>query len=402
MTYRQLFVGVDVSKLKHDIAIINESKKMVSPKLIIENSFSGFQALLNTLNKLSAKFQTHSFHVGMEATGDYWKNLYYFLKKQTEAFVVTVINPVRTKAYAKTELRRAKTDAVNAKDIAQFMAEKRPEASIDRPPVFDNIKDIDRQIYLLKKQQTMTTNKLRIELEKVAPEIEKATKNFQGKQILALLAEYPTACDIKNAAFDELATLRYGKNQWRLPEKFIKKVKSLTQTSIAYKQGPGSGLVVQSLVRRLGHSKSEVQSLKGELLGLYGFVNEQESVLASIPGITKETAIVLEAYIGDVNRFSNSKKLTAYFGMNPTVNESGKSKRKSYLQKKGSPIVRHKLFMATLAIISKKNEPFYSYFRHFVDAGKPKLVAIVATMRKLLGIIYALLKNNEKFDCHKS
>ena len=41
-------------------------------------------------------------------------------------------------------------------------------------------------------------------------------------------------------------------------------------------------------------------------------------------------------------------------------------------------------------------------YRHFVDAGKPKLVAIVATMRKLLGIIYALLKNNEKFDCHKS
>ena len=402
MIYPDLFVGIDVSKLKHDVAIMNESKKMVSKKLVIENSFSGFQFLLETLNQLSQKFQTQTLHIAMEATGDYWKNLYYFLKRQLESATLTVINPVRTKAFAKTELRRAKTDAVNAKDIAQFVVEKRPEASVDRPPVFDNIKDIDRQIYLLKKQQTMMTNKLRIELEKVAPEIEKAFKSFQGQQILALLAKYPTAAAIRNTPGGELAALRYGKNQWRIPKNFIEKVKSLSELSIAYKQGAGAGLVVQSLVRRLGQSQQEVQSLKNEMVQLYDSVKEQDSILMSIPGITRETAIVLEAYIGDINRFGNAKQLIAYFGMNPTVNESGKSKRKSYLQKKGSPIVRHKLFMVTIAIISKHVEPFYSYFNRLVEAGKPKLVAICATMRKLLAVIFALLKNKHLFEYKKS
>lgn len=401
MTYPDLFVGIDISKLKHDVAIMNESKKMVSKKLVIENSFSGFQFLLKTLNQLSQRFGTQTLHIGMEATGDYWKNLYYFLKKQSES-VVTVINPVRTKAYAKTELRRAKTDAVNAKDIAQFVVEKRPEASIDRPPVFDNIKDIDRQIYLLKKQQTMITNKLRVELEKVAPEIEKAFRNFKGQQILAILAKYPTADAIRNTPVAELAALRYGNNEWRVAKNLIQKVKSLTEASIAYKQGPGAGLVVQSLVRRLCQSQQEVLSLKNEMVKLYDSVKEQDSILMSIPGITRETAIVLEAYIGDVNRFGNAKQLIAYFGMNPTVNESGKSKRKSYLQKKGSPIVRHKLFMATIAMISKQQEPFYSYFKRLLDAGKPKLVAICATMRKLLAVIYALLKNKQKFNYKES
>ena len=144
MNHTHLFVGIDVSKLKHDVAIMNEMKKLVSKQLVIQNSFEGFQSMLNTLNTLCLKFDAQYLHIGMEATGDYWKNLYYFLKKQSDCFIVTVINPVRTKAYAKAELRRAKTDPVNAKDIAQFLVEKKPEASYDLPVVFDNINILER------------------------------------------------------------------------------------------------------------------------------------------------------------------------------------------------------------------------------------------------------------------
>ena len=403
MDHQTLFVGIDVSKLKHDVAVMNEYKKLVTRTFVIQDTYVGYQYLLGTLGKLTSNFQTQYFHVGLEATGDYWKNIYYFLKKQSNSFIVTVINPVRTKAFAKTELRRAKTDAVNAKDIAQFMVEKRPMASIDRPAVYENIRDIDRQIYQIKKQQTMVTNKLRIELTKVAPEIEKTVSNIKGQQILALLAKFPTAEKIRNAPPHELSDIRYGKKQWLLPDAFIKKMKSTAQDSIAHKTDLGAGYVVQSLIRRLYQSQQEVENLKLQLVELYQSVKELDSLLATIPGITKETAIVLEAYIGDVNRFSNAKKLVAYFGMNPTVNLSGKSqKRASYLQKKGSPIVRNKLFMATLCMISCKTEPFYSYFKRLVDAGKPKLVAICATMRKLLVIIYYMLKKHEKFNPKKN
>ena len=136
MDHQTLFVGIDVSKLKHDVAVMNEYKKLVTRTFVIQDTYVGYQYLLGTLGKLTSNFQTQYFHVGLEATGDYWKNIYYFLKKQSNSFIVTVINPVRTKAFAKTELRRAKTDAVNTKDIAQFMVEKRPMASIDRPAVY--------------------------------------------------------------------------------------------------------------------------------------------------------------------------------------------------------------------------------------------------------------------------
>jgi transposase len=397
MSYQSLFVGIDVSKYKHDIAIVNEQKQLVAKPFVIKDELDGYHDLIQQLDELLRRYDVHRFYIGLEATGDYWKNIYYYLKRQRPSFVVTVINPVQTNAHAKTELRRAKTDPVNARDIALYMAEKQPQASVDRAPIFDTIKDLDRQIYQLKKQQTMTVNKFRIELTKVAPEIEKNVATIQGKQLLALLAEYPTAELIANSSAEQLAMIRYGDNNWALSAPFIEKVKSLCQHSIAYKTGLGAGYAVQSLVRCIWQFQREIKWLRGQLVKLYQSATDQESLLATIPSISRETAILLEAYIGDVHRFPNVKKFVAYFGMNPTVCISGKMKRSSYLQKKGNALVRHKLFMAVLSMIARQIDPIYNYYKRLVDAGKPKLVAMGAAMRKLLVIIYFMLTKNEPF-----
>ena len=88
--------------------------------------------------------------------------------------------------------------------------------------------------------------------------------------------------------------------------------------------------------------------------------------------------------------------------MNPTIYLSGTSIRgESHLEKKGSGVVRCKLFLIVLNLIRLKIEPFHSYYARLVAAGKPKLVAIAATMRKLLVIIYTLLKTQQPFDPNK-
>jgi transposase len=401
MIHKILFVGIDVSKNKHNIAVLCREKQAVCKSFEIQDNYKGYSELLGKLEWLKGKYQTQTFMIGMEATGDYWKNLYHFLVKHSDIFQVTVINPFQTKSFAQGELRRAKTDPVDAKDIAQFMIEKTPPAS-KFSAVLDCIKDLDRQIYALNKQRTMTINRLRVELSKVAPEIEKAFQSLGGKQILSLLEQYPTAEAINRATLYELSEVRFGIRDFRIPLELAKKVKELCQTSIAYKTGNGAGLAVQSLVRRILQLQHERELLSRQMLDLYNDFKEHESILTSIPGISSEAAIAFEAYIGDVNRFPNAKKIVAYFGMNPTVCTSGKSlKRSSRLQKKGSGIVRHRLFSAVLCIISKKKGPIYKYYQRLVDSGKPKMVAIGATMRKLLVIIYQMLKNQEKFDPEK-
>ena len=394
-----LFVGIDVSKLKHDVVIINELKQLVHKPLVIPENATGYQNLFLILNRFRQTHNTATFYIGLEATGEYWKNLYHFLKKQSSDFLVTVINPVQTKKFAESALRRAKTDLVNAKDIALFMLEKRPSPSQDRAPIFDLIKDLDRQMLHFTKQRTMAKNKLRLELAKVAPEIERAVDNLGGPQILAWLEHFPTALEMATASSQQLRDLRYGTRARALSASYIEKMQALAQNSVAHKSGPEAGIIVQALVRHIRHLQQEMQQLKHQIRKLYLQIHEHDSLLTTISGIGKETAIVLEAYIGDVNRFPNAKKFVAYFGMNPVVNLSGKiTKRNSYLEKKGSGRVRHKLYMATLHIIRMREGHLYAFYARLVAAGKPKLVALIATMRKLLVIIYAMLKKQRVYD----
>ncbi len=398
MVYPVLFVGIDVSKLKHDVAIVNEHKKLVSRPFVISEDRAGYEQLVRTLEHFGRQYQTITFVIGLEATSEYWKNLYHFLVQHSAAFVVTALNPIQTRKYAEAGLRRAKTDPIDAQDIACFMVEKGPKPSFVRLPVFEVIKDLDRQIYSFKKQQTMTTNKLRLELTKVAPEIERGVRSLKSQQVLALLERYPTAAAMAQTSDEELRQIRYGQQQWRLPARFLDKMKSLAEDSIACKTGPYAGMIVQALTKRLVADQQTLAAMHAQITELYKSVKKHHSLLTTIIGISKETAIVLEAYIGEVQRFSNAKKIVAYFGMNPTVNKSGKpKKRASYLQKKGSGIVRHKLFMITLNLIRHKIEPFYSYYQRLVTAGKPKLVALAATMRKLLVNCYTILKTQEPF-----
>ena len=121
MTDNGLFVGIDISKAKHDVAIMNQEKKVLCKPFVIRENRTGYQLLVDKLLQLRQKHQAQTCYIGMEATGNYWKNLYHFLKSQSSEFRVTVVNPVQTRAFAKAELRRAKTDPVNAKDIARYL-----------------------------------------------------------------------------------------------------------------------------------------------------------------------------------------------------------------------------------------------------------------------------------------
>jgi len=118
-------------------------------------------------------------------------------------------------------------------------------------------------------------------------------------------------------------------------------MKRLAENSIACKTGAHAGVIVQALVKRVVADQGAIEALQVQITALYQTLKTQPSLLATI-GLSPEMAMTLEAYIGDVERFSNAKQIVAYFGMNPTINKSGKAKkRRTRLQKKGSGIVRH-------------------------------------------------------------
>lgn len=406
MNTKALYVGIDVSKYRHEVAILDAHKQLRCPVFSVEENAPGYHSLWQRLQQEGQRTHSQHVYIGMEATGGYWKNLYYFLTGIDDPpldLQVSVINPLRTKAFMQTELRRARTDVTSAKDIACFMVEKRPLPSAQAHPALLIVKDLYTQVVQLKKQMAALKNKLRIELAKVAPELERGMNSTASEQMMALLSRFPTAQAIQRASVEQLRAIRYGKGQWRLPQAFVQQVKALTQNSIAYQKGAGAGWAIQALIRHLRYLKAEIHRLEKRMKQAARQLPQQYQqdiqLLTSIPGIGEVSAIVLSTYIRDIQRFGNTKHFVAYFGMNPTIHQSGKSiQRASHLQKKGSHIIRRLLFMAVLACIHKRIEPIYGYYQRLRSNGKPKMVAIGAAMRKLLLIVYGVLKHQEPFS----
>jgi transposase len=129
-------------------------------------------------------------------------------------------------------------------------------------------------------------------------------------------------------------------------------------------------------------------------------LKDQSDLLDSIPGIGDATIARLLAFVGDVGRFSGAKALAAFVGLNPTVHESGSSvKGKPHLSKKGNATVRRALYMP--AIVARQHNPVIKAFaQRLKKAGKPNMLIIGAVMRKLLHIIYGVLKSGQPFDAN--
>ncbi len=117
--------------------------------------------------------------------------------------------------------------------------------------------------------------------------------------------------------------------------------------------------------------------------------------VTSIKGIGINTAVTLLSAIGDINDFADEKKLAAYFGLVPRVNNSNETVSHGRITKRGDKLVRKSLLQCALIAIKYNKKLLGFYDKIKTRRGFAK--AIIATARKLLTIIYYTLKNGWYF-----
>ena len=129
------------------------------------------------------------------------------------------------------------------------------------------------------------------------------------------------------------------------------------------------------------------QTLKGEY-----------DLLLSICGIGPTTAALLLGERGDLSRFSNVRDLVAYVGLCPHLKRSGTSVHDpSPLSKRGHAPVRKALYFPAMSA-ARFNPAIKAFYQRLLARGKPKRVALAAAMRKLLHLIYGVLRSGQPFD----
>ena len=131
----------------------------------------------------------------------------------------------------------------------------------------------------------------------------------------------------------------------------------------------------------------------------YGSVISHE-LIDSIPGIGPLSTAVLLVVVRDVQRFASADALKAYLGIYPRRKQSGKREGKSCLAHHGNRLVRHMLWNAAKAAVRMKHpqNPFRALFDRLVAKGKSQPAAYGAVCRKLVQVVFGVLKSQTPFQ----
>jgi len=126
---------------------------------------------------------------------------------------------------------------------------------------------------------------------------------------------------------------------------------------------------------------------------------EKEKLLASVPGVGPVIARTLLAEMPELGRLDR-REIAALAGLAPWTRQSGQWRGKSFIGG-GRASVRAVLFMGAITA-ARHNTILKAFHQRLIDAGKPKLVALVAVARKLLTILNAIIRSRQawKSDVH--
>ena len=358
------FVGIDISKFKHDCAIIDELGDVITPSWSFQNDCEGFSLFRELLDALDGEKK-----IGLEATGHYGQNLKLFL--ENNGFTFMEFNPLLINRFVRSKsLRKTKTDSIDALMIARYLmtVEYKPY-----PPsffTFEKLKSLTRFRDSLIRQRSKQLVEFTNILDKVFPEFKPFFKGKFSVTALYILAHYASPEKISNMNSKSYESLRrLSRGRFSMVD-FVE-LKSLARNTV----GATNDYLLQEMeitIDIYNQLQSKVEEIEQQINDC---VLVLDPPILTIPGIGVSSAAVILSEFGDFSKFSSPSKLLSFAGMEPRYFQSGTSECTGKMVKHGSSHLRYAIMNCAQTVIN--NEPtFAAYYAKKRAEGKGHLVAL--------------------------
>lgn len=153
--------------------------------------------------------------------------------------------------------------------------------------------------------------------------------------------------------------------------------------------------LIAVLEQQIGAIEAEIRSTIDSDDGLRG----KRDLIESITGIGEVTSSTLLAETPHIEKFESAKALSAFAGVSPQIRQSGRSLSSSRRTKIGKSAIRPSLYMAAMSAL-RHNSIIQAFAVRLRERGKAPMQIVVACMRKLLVLVYGVLKTGRRFDAH--
>ena len=374
------FVGIDISKYKHDCCIINEMQDIIA-SFMFTNDRQGFSELEVYLN--SVPDPDDEMRIGFEATSHYALNLKLFLEESHHSFME--FNPILlSKFKSANTLRRTKTDSVDCLEIARFMMTVDFKPHPEKFYHMYSLKSLVRCRYKLLKTRAKYSVAITNTLDAVFPEYKPFFKESLSTTALYIIENYPSAEKISRLTTASYSKINAAVHGHFSADKFAK-LKQLAKDSV----GQSNEFLETELLLNIRIFKTidmEISKLEEQITEIVHQVNPH---FLTIRGMGVFTAATILAECGDIHNFANADKLLAFAGLEPGIYQSGTSEKNAKMVKHGSAYLRYALLNCVIPLI-KCNVTFASYYNKKITEGKPYRVAATHVAKKLIRVIYTL------------
>lgn len=386
-----IYIGIDVAKDKHDCFITNSDSEVLFKAFTISNNREGFETLFQRIQSVSDDLT--KVKVGLEATGHYSYNLVAFLLDK--GCPIFVINPLHTNLYRKSlSLRMTKTDKVDAHTIASMiMSDVNLKSYSDTSYHNEELKSLTRYRF----DKVNERAKLKTSVSRLVcilfPELEKLVPTLHMTSIYALLSEFPSASAIASAHLTRLSNLlsKSSKGRYRKDTAII--FRETARNSIGSHM-PAKSLELKHTIKLIRELDAEIDEIENEIKSIMDEIN---SPILTIPGISYRMGAMIIAEIGDFSRFDSPDKILAHAGLSPSTYQSGQLDGcYSHMEKRGSRYLRYALFNAT-KFVCNWDKTFSTYLAKKRAEGKHYNVAISHAAKKLVRVIYQLEKSKQAY-----
>jgi len=323
----------------------------------------------------------HCLDVCMESTGKYWVPIYNLLEDKIR---ITVASPKWVKA-----VKGNKDDNKDSKWIGDlFRLGLVPGSYIPEKPI-RILREYTRYRSKLVACKSSEKNRFQNSFTVCNVALDSVVSDMFGKSA-SKITDYLMNTDTENFNPEYCKSLLHGKMK--------PKEDAVVDSIQGYSITPAQKERMVMVREHLEYVETSIENLDSKLDGLVCSYEPNISLLCTIPGVDRQSAISIISEIGvDMEQFANSKRLCCWAGLTPGNNESA-GKKKSVRITRAGVYLKPALVQVAHAAVKSNKSPYYANKYERISKRRGKKRAIIAIARMILTAIYFVFKSGEVWN----
>jgi len=388
---KTMIAALDIGKATHYAYFRAPNGKDTKP-FPFHNFRKDFDKFWIKLCQFKREHELEDIVVGFESTGPYAEPFFHYLRKKPVNLVQ--VNPMHSKRLKElTGNSPNKTDKKDPRVIADVISLGHALTLVVPQGSAAQLRRLTQARERAIKTRTAMINQVQHLIFVIFPEFLSIFKNVLTKSAMYLIKNHPTPESIVSIGLESLTDLLRKISRYQLSHERITELFKAAQRSIGIEEGRESILIeIEHLASNIEIESRFIDDLEKQMDHYLDQIPYSHSII-SIKGIGLITVAGLIGEVGDFKKFHTVSEMMKLAGLDLFEVSSGKHKGMRRISKRGRSLMRKLMFFAAINVV-KSNGIMHEPYQQMLDRGMPKVKALVAISRKLLGLIFALARDD--------